>query len=72
MVKSAYSFATKKEKIEHIVLNAKNHEREADIIANAGKLNSVIITTSISGRGVDIQLGGKIDNVGDTKNNEKE
>src|SRR6056300_1181047 len=37
----------------------KNHEREADIIANAGKEGSVIITTSISGRGVDIQLGGK-------------
>ena len=46
-------------KINHTVLNAKNHENEAEIIANAGKLNSVIITTSISGRGVDIQLGGK-------------
>ena len=48
-----------KVKIKHLVLNAKNHENEAEIIANAGKLNSVIITTSISGRGVDIQLGGK-------------
>ena len=38
------------------MLNAKNHENEAEIIANAGKENSVIITTSISGRGVDIQL----------------
>ena len=46
-------------KIKHTVLNAKNHENEAEIIANAGKINSVIITTSISGRGVDIQLGGK-------------
>jgi len=46
-------------KIKHVVLNAKNHENEAEIIANAGKINSVIITTSISGRGVDIQLGGK-------------
>jgi len=45
--------------IKHVVLNAKNHENEAEIIANAGKLSSVIITTSISGRGVDIQLGGK-------------
>ena len=45
--------------IAHTVLNAKNHEKEAEIIANAGKFNSVIITTSISGRGVDIQLGGK-------------
>ena len=54
-----YSDLLKKEKIEHIVLNAKNHENEAEIIANAGKSKSVIITTSISGRGVDIQLGGK-------------
>ena len=46
-------------KAKHTVLNAKNHENEAEIIANAGKLNSIIITTSISGRGVDIQLGGK-------------
>ena len=54
-----YSELLNKEKINHTVLNAKNHEREAEIIANAGKINSVIITTSISGRGVDIQLGGK-------------
>ncbi|MDC1128491.1 preprotein translocase subunit SecA [Candidatus Pelagibacter sp.] len=54
-----YSDLLKKKNIKHVVLNAKNHENEADIIANAGKENSVIITTSISGRGVDIQLGGK-------------
>jgi len=54
-----YSNLLRKKNIEHTVLNAKNHEKEAEIIANAGKLNSVIITTSISGRGVDIQLGGK-------------
>ena len=54
-----YSKLLDKEKIKHIVLNAKNHENEAEIIANAGKARSVIITTSISGRGVDIQLGGK-------------
>ena len=54
-----YSKLLDKEKIKHVVLNAKNHENEADIIANAGKEGSVIITTSISGRGVDIQLGGK-------------
>ena len=54
-----YSKLLSKEKVKHIVLNAKNHENEAEIIASAGKLNSVIITTSISGRGVDIQLGGK-------------
>ncbi len=54
-----YSELLKREKIKHVVLNAKNHENEAEIIANAGKEGSVIITTSISGRGVDIQLGGK-------------
>ena len=54
-----YSKLLKQQNISHTVLNAKNHEREADIIANAGKKNSVIITTSISGRGVDIKLGGK-------------
>ena len=54
-----YSKLLKKENIKHVVLNAKNHENEAEIIANAGKIGSVIITTSISGRGVDIQLGGK-------------
>ena len=53
-----YSELLKKEGIKHTVLNAKNHEREAEIIANAGTKNSVIITTSISGRGVDIKLGG--------------
>jgi preprotein translocase subunit SecA len=54
-----YSILLKKKNIKHVVLNAKNHENEAEIIANAGKEKSVIITTSISGRGVDIQLGGK-------------
>ena len=54
-----YSNLLKKENINHLVLNAKNHENEAEIIANAGKEKSLIITTSISGRGVDIQLGGK-------------
>ena len=62
-----YSKLLDKEKIVHVVLNAKNHENEAEIISNAGKEGSVIITTSISGRGVDIQLGGKKD----TTNNEK-
>ena len=54
-----YSDMLKKKEIQHIVLNAKNHDKEAEIIANAGKKKSVIITTSISGRGVDIKLGGK-------------
>ena len=54
-----YSKLLDEKKINHIVLNAKNHDKEADIIANAGSKKSVIITTSISGRGVDIKLGGK-------------
>ena len=62
-----YSKLLDKEQINHVVLNAKNHENEAEIISNAGKERSVIITTSISGRGVDIQLGGKKD----TTNSEK-
>ena len=60
-----YSQLLNREKIKHIVLNAKNHENEAEIIANAGKARSVIITTSISGRGVDIQLGGKKGSIDD-------
>ena len=46
-----YSNLLDEENIKHVVLNAKNHENEAEIIANAGKEGSVIITTSISGRG---------------------
>ncbi len=60
-----YSKLLSKKNIKHVVLNAKNHANEAEIIANAGKENSVIITTSISGRGVDIQLGGKKGSVQD-------
>jgi len=54
-----YSNLLNKKEIKHVVLNAKNHNKEAEIIANAGAKKSVIITTSISGRGVDIKLGGK-------------
>jgi len=64
-----YSDLLRTKKIKHTVLNAKNHEKEAEIIANAGKLNSVIITTSISGRGVDIQLGGKNEYSNNSDNN---
>ncbi|MDB3888378.1 preprotein translocase subunit SecA [Candidatus Pelagibacter sp.] len=68
-----YSKLLNKEKIKHVILNAKNHENEAEIIANAGKEGSVIITTSISGRGVDIQLGGKKGSVDENKlNKDKE
>ncbi len=66
-----YSTLLKKEKIPHTVLNAKNHEKEADIIADAGKLKSIIITTSISGRGVDIKLGGKKDSNNQLDNDKK-
>ena len=59
-----FSKLLKKENIKHVVLNAKNHENEAEIIANAGKEGSIILTTSISGRGVDIQLGGRKDTAG--------
>ncbi len=48
----------KKEHIEHNVLNAKNHEREAEIIAQAGKYGAVTIATNMAGRGTDIMLGG--------------
>jgi preprotein translocase subunit SecA len=44
--------------IPHQVLNAKNHEREGEIIAHAGKKKSVVIATNMAGRGIDIKLGG--------------
>lgn len=48
----------KKEGVPHEVLNAKNHEREGEIIAQAGKRQAVTIATNMAGRGVDIKLGG--------------
>ncbi len=48
----------KKAGIPHNVLNAKNHEREAEIVAQAGRLNAVTIATNMAGRGTDIMLGG--------------
>ena len=47
-----------KRKIKHVVLNAKYHEREADIVAQAGRLGAVTIATNMAGRGTDIVLGG--------------
>ncbi len=47
-----------KEGVPHQVLNAKNHEREGEIIAQAGKKGAVTIATNMAGRGVDIKLGG--------------
>ena len=49
-----------KEKIKHEVLNAKQHEREAQIVANAGLPGSVTIATNMAGRGTDIVLGGNL------------
>ncbi|WP_341212636.1 preprotein translocase subunit SecA [uncultured Limimaricola sp.] len=50
-----------KEGITHNVLNARQHEQEAQIIAEAGKLGAVTIATNMAGRGTDIQLGGNVE-----------
>jgi preprotein translocase subunit SecA len=52
------SEALKNKNIEHKVLNAKQHKKEAEIVAQAGRLNSVTIATNMAGRGTDIVLGG--------------
>ena len=65
----------KKEKITHSVLNAKQHEKEAEIIALAGQPGSVTIATNMAGRGTDIQLGGNLDarlKIATNKDTEKE
>jgi len=49
------------EGIAHNVLNARQHEQEAEIVADAGKLNAVTIATNMAGRGTDIQLGGNVE-----------
>jgi preprotein translocase subunit SecA len=49
-----------KEGVPHEVLNAKNHEREGEIIAEAGKESRVTVATNLAGRGVDIKLGGAL------------
>ena len=51
----------KKSGIEHNVLNARQHEQEAYIVANAGKFSAVTIATNMAGRGTDIQLGGNLE-----------
>lgn len=51
----------KKQKVEHEVLNAKQHEREAQVIAKAGRPGAVTIATNMAGRGTDIVLGGNLE-----------
>ncbi len=52
----------KREGVPHNVLNAKNHEKEGEIVASAGKFGAVTVATNMAGRGVDIKLGGAIFN----------
>ena len=54
----------KKKKIPHEVLNAKHHEKEAEIIANAGQMGAVTIATNMAGRGTDIKLGPGVAELG--------
>ncbi|MEM6758829.1 MAG: preprotein translocase subunit SecA [Pseudomonadota bacterium] len=56
-----FSTLLTQEKIKHNVLNARQHEQEAQIIADAGKLAAVTIATNMAGRGTDIQLGGNVE-----------
>jgi preprotein translocase subunit SecA len=56
-----FSEALKAEGIAHNVLNARQHEQEAQIIADAGKFGAVTIATNMAGRGTDIQLGGNLE-----------
>ena len=60
-----------KKKISHNILNAKHHEKEAKIIADAGKLGAVTIATNMAGRGTDIQLGGNQSNLSKEELNNK-
>ena len=52
----------KEKNLKHNILNAKFHEEEAKIIAEAGKINAITIATNMAGRGTDIKLGGKPEN----------
>jgi preprotein translocase subunit SecA len=57
--------------IPHNVLNAKNHQREAAIIAEAGRLGAVTVATNMAGRGTDIVLGGNVDHLADAELRER-
>ena len=50
----------KQQKIDHSILNAKNHEKEAEIVADAGQKGKVTISTNMAGRGTDIVLGDAV------------
>jgi preprotein translocase subunit SecA len=54
----------KKKNVKHVVLNAKYHEKEAEIVAQAGRMNQVTIATNMAGRGTDILLGGNAEFMG--------
>ena len=58
------SHMLQKAKIKHEVLNAKNHEREAEIVAHAGEVGAVTIATNMAGRGTDIKLGEGVQELG--------
>ena len=62
----------KKENIKHSVLNARYHEKEAEIISLAGTLGAVTIATNMAGRGTDIQLGGNVEMQLKNKNDNKD
>ncbi len=66
-----YSSLLKKQGIPHNVLNAKNHQKESEIIAQAGKLGQVTIATNMAGRGTDIMLGGNPEFMAKQKMREK-
>jgi preprotein translocase subunit SecA len=61
-----------KKKIKHNILNAKQHEQEAQIIAEAGKIGAVTIATNMAGRGTDIKLGGNKDFIVEEKTVDRE
>jgi preprotein translocase subunit SecA len=63
-VSEDFSKKLKKRGIKHTVLNAKNHEKEAEIIAQAGQMGAVTISTNMAGRGTDIVLGGGVTDLG--------
>ena len=63
-VSESLSKKLKKRGIKHEVLNAKNHEKEAEIIAQAGQMGSVTISTNMAGRGTDIVLGDGVTDLG--------